>query len=110
MKLIEFANNLQLEVVAGSKDEIELNGVYIGDLLSVVMSKAKEKNVWITIQTHLNILAVAELLDISAIIIAENMEISSETIEKANEIGIPVLKTNSSAYEIASKLCDIGIK
>lgn len=110
MKVVDFAKKLQLDVVAKNENEIEINGVYIGDLLSIVMSKAKEKNVWITIQTHLNILAVAELLDISAIIVAENMEISNDTITKANDIGIPLFKSKLSAYEIACKLYEMGIK
>lgn len=110
MKVVDFANKLQLDVVAKNENEIEINGVYIGDLLSIVMSKAKEKNVWITIQTHLNILAVAELLDISAIIVAENMEISKDTIAKANDIGIPLFKSKLSAYEIACKLYEMDVK
>lgn len=110
MKVVDFANKLQLDVVAKNENEIEINGVYIGDLLSIVMSKAKEKNIWITIQTHLNILAVAELLDISAIIVAENMEISKDTIAKANDIGIPLFKSKLSAYEIACKLYEMDIK
>ena len=109
MKVIEFAEKLQLDIQAGKDKEIEIDGTYIGDLLSIVMAKAKEKNVWITIQTHLNILAVAELLDISAIIIAENMEISNETIEKAEKLGIPLLKSRESAYQIACKLHEMGI-
>lgn len=110
MKLLDFAEKLQLEVVTDKDKEIEISGAYIGDLLSIVMSKAKEKNVWITIQTHLNILAVAELIDISAIIIAENMEISDETIDKAKKLGIPLLKSKENAYKIACGLYESGIK
>lgn len=96
-------DNLELQTVDADLDKA-INGVYIGDLLSLVMAKAKEKNIWITIQTHLNIMAVAELLDLSGIIIAENMEIDENTLEKANELKIPIFKTNYSAYEIACKL------
>ena len=111
MKLLNFAKKLQLEIVTEEdKDkEIDIEGAYIGDLLSIVMGKAKEKNVWITIQTHLNILAVAELIDISAIIIAENMEINDETIEKAKKLEIPLLKSKENAYKIACGLYEMGI-
>ncbi len=111
MKLLDFAEKLQLEIMTEKDEDIELdiNGAYVGDLLSIVMGKAKEKNVWITIQTHLNILAVAELIDISVIIIAEDMEISDDTINKAKEIGMPLLKSKEDAYKIACRLNEMGI-
>lgn len=110
MNLSKIVSELNLDVVAGIQyDNVEVNGVYIGDLLSLVMAKASEKNIWITIQTHLNVVAVATLVGISTIIIAEDSEIESDTIKKAKEVGMPILKTHLSAYEIACKLHDLGL-
>ena len=112
MLLKEIINNLNLEVVSGYTEENEeaaAKGVYVCDLLSLVMSKAREKNVWITIQTHLNIVAVATLLDLSAIIIAEDMDIDEDAIKKSEEVKIPIFRSNLSSYEIASKLHDLGL-
>jgi len=98
----QLTSELKLEVIAGYKNsEIEIKGVYIGDLLSWVMAHIKKQDVWITIQTNINIIAVAALGEASCIIVAENADIEESTITKANEEGIPLLKSSLSAYEIA---------
>lgn len=115
MKIKELSEKLNCEIVSGNENfeeliaiDIPIENVYIGDLLSVVMAKAKEQSIWITIQTHLNVMAVAELLDIACIIVVEGMEIEEQTIKKSNELRIPILKTKTSAYEIACKLHDLS--
>ncbi|WP_313340502.1 DRTGG domain-containing protein [Sedimentibacter sp.] len=110
MKILDFSNKLNLDPLYETSKDIEIDGVYIGDLLSIVMAKAKKNYVWITIQTHINTVAVAELLDLSCIIVVENMEVEEETLNKARELNIPVFKTKASAYETAVKLYEIGIK
>jgi serine kinase of HPr protein (carbohydrate metabolism regulator) len=110
MKLKKIADELNLELVSGYYDENrEVDGAYIGDLLSIVMSKAKENNIWITIQTHLNVVAVASLIGISCIIIAENMKIDHDTIEKADEVEIPIFRSSLNSYELACKLKELGV-
>lgn len=110
MKCSEFAKELGLTYLSEKDVGIEVEGVYMGDLLSIVMSKAKKNYAWITIQTHINIVAVAELLELSCIIIVEDMEVAQDTLEKAKELDIAVFKTKESAYNIACKMCDMGIK
>lgn len=113
MIISNFAEHLNLNIVFEPKkdvSDVSIEGVYIGDLLSIVMAKAKQNYVWITIQTHINVIAVAELLELSCIIIVEDMEIEQETIEKAKELGIHIYKTSKSAYEIAGRLHTLGIK
>lgn len=110
MKVLEIVNKLDLDIVAGSKGvDKKVNGVFICDLLSLVMSNATSNNIWITIQTHLNIIAVATLVDLSCIIIVEDMDIDNDTIDKANELNIPLIKTKLSAYELACKLNELGV-
>jgi len=110
MKTFELAKKLDMESLIETGKDIVINGVYVGDLLSVVMSKAKADYIWITIQTHINVMAVAELLDIACIIVVENMEIEDDTLEKAKELEIPIFRTKESAYQIACKLNNMGIK
>lgn len=110
MKSSELAKLLEVESLVDIDVEINIEGVYIGDLLSVVMSKAKQNYVWLTIQTHMNTVAVAELLEISCIIVVEDMEVEDDTLDKAKEFNIPIFKTKESAYNIACKLHDMGIK
>ncbi len=93
---------LQLEIIAGAGGlETEVNGMYIGDLLSWVMANIDKGNCWVTIQTHVNVIAVALLGEASCVIIPENAEIDENTIEKANAENIPLLRSSLSAYEIA---------
>ncbi len=86
-----------------------IKGVYCGDLLSWVMSKAESGNVWITIQSHINVIAVASLIGIPAIIIVEGSEVDKEVIQKAQEEGIAIFTTHKPAYEIASLCAGKGI-
>ncbi len=114
MRLKDLSEKLSCEMASGNENfeelstiDVPIENVYIGDLLSVVMAKAKEQSIWLTIQTHLNVMAVAELLDMACIIVVEGMEIEEQTIKKSNELHIPILKTKASAYEIACKLHDL---
>ena len=84
-------------------------GIYIGDLLSLVMGKARADDLWITIQGHLNIVAVASLVDLSGIVVVEGMEIEADTILKAREEDICLIKTNKSAYEVAKICFEMGL-
>lgn len=101
--------NLQNYTKGISLDK-EIKGVYISDLLSRVMSNTDEGYVWITIQTHINTVAVASLNDLACIIIAESLVPEKNTIDKAIEENIPILGTSFSAYHIACCLCEMGIK
>lgn len=93
----------------GQTEDNPIKGVYCGDLLSWVMSKAEEGNVWITIQSHINVIAVASLVGISAVIIVEGSQVSQEVIEKAQEEDIAIFTTPRPAYEIASLCAEKGI-
>jgi serine kinase of HPr protein (carbohydrate metabolism regulator) len=108
MTVRDIADRLGLKVAAGEKGlDREVKGAYVCDLLSWVMAHAGAGNAWITIQTHSNIIAVAVLLEISCIIIPENSVIEDETLKKAGEEGIPVLVSDSSAYNICTSLYSI---
>ncbi|PHV71032.1 AraC family transcriptional regulator [Sporanaerobium hydrogeniformans] len=101
-------NTLKVEVIAGKEGlSNEVSGGYTGDLLSFVMSHAKEKNIWLTIQGHINSVAVASLLGLSAIVLTEGVEADQEMLDKANEEGIPILKTLFNSFDFAVKLAQI---
>lgn len=97
-------------ILAGEKGlDKEIENIYIGDLLSWVMGKAPENCAWITIQGHINIVAVALLVEASCIIVAEGAEVSEESVAKASEENIPLIKTKLTHYEIAKIFCNEGI-
>ncbi len=105
MKLSKVVENLSLEVKTG-KDNLQCNvtGVYISDLLSDVMANSKEGNIWITLQTHLNIVAVAGLKNLSGIIIVGNRQLQEDVLQKAEGEKITVMSTPLPAFEVAGKL------
>ena len=78
-----------------------INGVYIGDLLSWVMGKAQSDNAWITIMSNINTLAVASLTDVSCIILAEGVTLEEEIRNAAENKGINVISSEYSAYNTA---------
>lgn len=108
MKVSELVKSMDLKVIAGESElERDFDGVYIGDLLSWVMGKLRADNVWITIQGHLNIVAVANLADASCIIVAEGAEVNPDTVAKADSMDIPILTTSLSIYDTAKALAKL---
>jgi predicted transcriptional regulator len=102
---------LQAEVVAGvNKNDNEISGGYASDLLSNVMSQGKEGNVWVTMHGHQNIVAVASLLGLSAVIIAGQVQPDKETVNKADAEEIPLLTTALSVFEVVGLLYEKGVK
>ncbi len=107
MTVENFAKLSGFELITMPRPENEIDGAYVGDLLSWVMGKAGEGNLWITIMTNVNIVAVAMLREISAIVLAEGVEIDGEVIEAARLKGINVLRTPLASYEAAKKIAEI---
>jgi predicted transcriptional regulator len=105
IKVSDIVNKFNLQVFAGQdRLDITVSGAYISDLLSDVMGNAQEGNLWITLQTHKNVVAVASLRDISAVICVKGYEPDAETINVANQEGIVILGTSNTTFEIAGKL------
>ena len=82
----------------------EIDGVYIGDLLSWVMGRAQMDNAWITIMTNVNVIAVASLADTSCVILAEGVDMEEELARTAEEKDVNVLASDEPTYETALKL------
>lgn len=110
MKVKELVDKIDLEVLVGQNLDKEITGGYTGDLLSNVMAKAKEGNLWITIQGHQNVVAVALLAGVSAIIVVEGFEVEKDALQKAEEKGINILRTTMNAYQLIAELVELGIK
>ena len=82
----------------------EVKGVYVSDLLSDVMANSKEGDIWITLQTHLNIVAVAGLKNLAAIIIVNNRQPQEEILQKAEAEKVAIMTTPLTAFEAAGRL------
>jgi imidazolonepropionase-like amidohydrolase len=112
MNLQTIIDGLQLTVLTEPRNfnSITPEGGYTSDLLSCVMAGAKNNNLWVTLQAHLNIVAVAAMLDVAAVIITENAQPDSATIAKANEQGVILLSTPKASYEICGTLWGMNLR
>lgn len=108
MKLKDIIDKLNLKLICG-EDQLDndITGGYCSDLLSDVMGNAQEGNVWITIQVHKNIIAVASLKELSAIMLVKGLMPTEETIATAREQGIPIVQTSDTAFNVAGKLYNL---
>ncbi len=105
MKLKEIVEKLQLKVLTDLENlGVEVTGGYTSDLLSDVIANSKNSNLWITLQTHQNIIAVAKLRDLSGIIIVNNREPDEDTLQKAKEETVPLFGSKEMAFEVSGKL------
>lgn len=110
MKVRDIVEKLELSVVCGEAFlDKEVSGAYTCDLLSWVMSHGVKNNIWITVQVHPNVVAVAVLLEFSCIIIPENIDVEAVSVAKAESEGIPILRSDKNGYEICKVLSEMGI-
>ena len=107
MNILQIADELNFEKLSLPEPEAEVTGGYVGDQLSWVMGRAESGQIWVTIMTNINILAVASLSGVSGIVVAEGAEVSVEVIDKAKEQGINLLRSKLAAFDI---VCSIGQK
>ena len=108
MKVSEIVEKLDLKVYSGREGlNREISGGYVSDLLSDVMGNAREGEVWITLQVHQNVMAIASLKDLAAVILVNNLEPQENTVRHSDNENIPVLGTSLSTFEIAGKLYKI---
>lgn len=108
MKLKEIIEKLQLKVLTGQdKLDLEVTGGYTSDLLSDVIANSKKGNLWITLQTHQNIIAVAKLKDLAGIIIVNNREPDEDTLQKAKKENVPLLCSGEIAFKVSGKLYEL---
>ncbi len=87
----------------------EVSCGYTCDLLSWVMAHGAAGMAWVTVQTHMNVIAVASLHDMSCVIIPEGIHVEDEVLEKASEEGISVLSSGLTAFDICGRLAAAGI-
>ena len=112
MDLQEIIDSLNLRLLTEPKDftHIHPTSGYSSDLLSCAMAGAHHGGVWVTLQSHINVVAVAALLELSAVIISENATPDAATIEKANDEGITLLATARPTFSVVGQLWDMGLR
>jgi hypothetical protein len=110
MTVKDAAGKLGLSVCHdGNGLDTEITGGYSGDLLSDVIANSRAGNVWVTMQVHVNIVAVAVLKELAAIIIVNGRQPAQDTLARAGEENVPILSSRLPAFEIAGKLYFLGV-
>ncbi len=111
MNLAELVERLDLKVFSGREQLARaVGGGYAGDLLSDVIANGRKDQVWVTIQVHPNVIAVAVLKELAAIVIANGREPAAETVARARKEGVPILGTTLPAFECAGRIHGLGVR
>jgi len=110
IKISDIVDALNLKIECGEKLlNREIKGGYASDLLSDVMANTKEGDIWVTLQGHPNIVAVAKLKEIAGIILVNNRRPEQETLKKAEAEEVPILTSTLPSFELIGKLYKMGI-
>ncbi len=110
MTVFDIVNFFRLTIRTGENQlNEEVTGGYASDLLSDVIAHSRKGNIWVTIQTHPNIVAVAAMKELAGIILTGGREPDSDTLQKAEEEGIPILVSPLFTFELVGKLYQMGI-
>ncbi len=107
MKVSELCLLNDFNEICCPEPEREIEGCYIGDLLSWVMGRATSGDAWITIMSNINTLAVATLADTSVIILSEGVTLEDDVLTAAKTKGINVVSTKLTSYETAIRLAEL---
>lgn len=108
MQVKDIITILNLKIYSGNKGlDREISGGYTSDLLSDVMGHAESGNIWITLQTHKNVIAIASLKELAAVILIKGLEPDSDMLAQAEEEGIPVLGTKDESFETTGNLFNL---
>lgn len=110
MKLSELIENLNLDVRSAKANlDREVTGGYASDLLSDVLANGKEGNIWVTLQVHHNIVAVASMNNLAGIILVNGREPEQETIDKAEKENLVIMVTEMPTFELVGRLYGLGV-
>ena len=109
MKLKELAEKLELKSVTKFFEK-EISGVYISDMVSDVIANAKAGNLLVTVQIHNNVIAAANLVDLSGIIVTQGKLPADDVIKMAEKAEIPIFSTDLNRWQVATKLYEAGIR
>ena len=104
MKVNEIIEKLAAEILVEGDLTREAEGCYSGDLLSWVMSKAKDGDIWLTVMGNINAVAVAVLCDCACIILTDKAALDDEAKIKADMQGVTILRSEKSAYELSVEI------
>ena len=109
MQVSEFVTLCGGKVLTREYEDREIACGYTCDLLSHVMGKGQADMAWITVQAHMNVIAVAALLDFACVIIPEGLPVDDTIVKKAASEDIIIISCEQTAFELVKLLADAGV-
>ena len=110
MKVRELVEKIGAQALSGEEDlDAEITCGYSCDLLSWVLAHGRQGMGWCTVQSHVNVVAVAVLMEMACVILVEEVQPEEATLAKAREEGLPVLSTAKTAYEVCGIMNAAGV-
>ena len=109
MTVKELQSKLNLNALNEVSDT-EIDGAFISDMVSDVMAGAKAGNIWVTVQTHKNVIAAANLVDVPAVIVVRGKKVPEDTVQMADKVGVTLFATDLDTFQMAAKLIEAGVK
>jgi len=111
MLLTEIVAELQLSCFTSLPAEpVQVTCGYASDLLSDVMGNAPTGALWVTMQCHPNVAAVASLLSLAGVIIVGKVSPDEVTLRRAQEAGVVLLHSELSTFETVGRLYELGVR
>ena len=104
MTVRELTEKLNLKILTEGESDREVTDCYVGDLLSWVMGRAPADSAWLTVMGNINSVAVATLADVSCIVLVENAALDAEAKNKAEIVGVTILRTEQNSYRLAVEI------
>ena len=104
MDVKELIEKLDLKVLCGENLDRKVTGCYCGDLLSWVMSRAQEGDVWLTVMGNINSVGVAVLADVACIVLTENAVLDCDALNRAKQNDVIILQTEKNSYQMAAAI------
>lgn len=108
MNVSEMAKRAGLKAFNACGDK-EIRGVYISDMVSDIIGIG-EGNLLVTLQTHKNVIAAANLVDVAAIVFSRGKAPADDAIALATKAGISLLGFDGDTWTLAKKLYELGIR
>jgi len=106
MTINELSGKLNLKKLSGNDDKM-ISSCYISDMLSRVLGGCGTGDIWITVQSSINMVAVATMADASGVILCEGLTASDSVLDKANEEDLTIFTSEESAYSLAKKIAEL---
>jgi len=110
IRLMQIVQELNLEVLTGAALTKPVAAGYASDLLSAVMARVGPEFIWVTLQSHVNVVAVASMTNLAGVIISEGNRPDPETLERARQEGVVILSSPESTYSVVAALAALGVR